>query len=218
MTFMKKRISIISALVVLTAVGATGICWYMFSIPEEVWVTYTNERYGYRVLATEGYGRILEENLAVIEADGASGEVEGKESRVFYFKDIGLGGNDLGFISCYDHDEAQPWPELSNSMSLEDYARTLYAKEILIDVTSVYDRQIILEEIEPILLDGREAYSYVYAREKAGGFDTRVSVITESPEGKKCHIMYAVTYVRTGYDAKMLENKLRWFNSFEWIR
>jgi hypothetical protein len=181
-----------------------------------IWVTYTNEKYGYRVDGTEGYGRILQENLDVIEADGASGEAPGAESRIFYFKDIGIAKNQLGIISCYD--ERQPWPELSTEMPLEEYAQTLFDIEMSIEPSPNYDQKIIISDLDQVSLDGRIAYTYVYGRVKDDRVDIQANTIAENGDGKKCWIRHPITdYVR-GYDAEMLSNRIHWFNSFTWIR
>lgn len=183
---------------------------------EQEWVTYTNEKYGYQISATEKEGRILEENLDVIEADGASGEQPGGESRIFYYKDIGIARNTLGYISCYD--ERQPWPELSNDMPLKEYAQKLYEIEDSLGISPSYERKISIAKLHQVTLDGKDAYTVVEGKIRGDAVDIQAQTITENPEGKKCWIRYSISDHSRGYDAEMLKNRTHWFNSFSWIR
>jgi len=199
-------------------VGIAVTLWATKPAPaDQEWVTYTNDTYGYQIAATEGYGRVLEENLLVIEADvpeGADLDLGG-ESRAFYYNGLEF-ENLLGYISCYD--TYLPWEELSNEMTLKEYAKTLYEIEMSIDMSPNYGQTLPISNFQAVSLGGKNAYSYVYGLERAGVIDIRSNVITENAEGNKCVISYFVTDHINGFNPEMLERRLHWFNSFTWIR
>lgn len=214
----KSLLVVIVATTVLV-IGLLSALWILVfsSSSEQESVTYTNEKYGYQIMATEKDGRILEENLLVIEADVPAGADTnpGGESRIFYFNDIGF-KNQLGIVSCYE--TYQPWDGLSNEMPLQEYAQTLYDMEMAAGPGPNYDRQLVISDLHPTSVDDEEAYTYVYGREGDDIVDVMSATITENPEGKKCWIRYSVTDHHRGFDTKMLEQRTHWFNSFTWIK
>lgn len=176
---------------------------------------YTNEEYGYKVVSQiiPGLNEFLISDIYTNESDSPNTE-KGADYRAFYTNEY---NSLVGTIFCADTTHLQD--NLNNEMSIQKYAETLRNTQLSKEsLPESYDEIISVVDLHETSLGGREAYSYALGFKLGSNIDTNIYTITENPNGKKCVIQYPISDYKDKYNPKVLEMRLKWFNSFEWIK
>lgn len=175
---------------------------------------YTNEEYEYKVVSQiiPELNEFLISDIYTNESDSLDTE-KGADYRAFYTNEY---NSLIGTIFCADTTHLQD--NLNNEMSLQKYADTLHNTQLSNEsLPESYDEIISVVDLHKTSLGGREAYSYALGFKLGSNIDTNIYTITENPNGKKCVIQYPISDYKDKYNPKILEMRLKWFNSFEWV-
>lgn len=176
---------------------------------------YMNEEYGYKVVSQiiPKLNEFLISDIYTNESDSPNTE-KGADYRAFYTNE---NSSLIGTIFCASTTHLQD--NLNNKMSLQEYAETLRNTQLSNEsLQESYDETISIVDLHKTSLDGREAYSYALGSKRGSNIDTNIYTIVENPNGKKCIIQYPIFDYKDNYNPKILEMRLEWLNSFEWIK
>ena len=175
--------------------------------------TYVNEEYGYRVnVGTLGDQRLIVNDIFKNESD-SPGANHGADYKSFQtHKNLAL----IGTIFCANTNHMQD--NLNNEMPINEYAETLRNTQLSKEsLPESYDEIISVIDLHKSSLGEKEAYSYVLGSKRESNIDISVYTIAENSSGKKCVIHYPIFDYKDKYDSQILETRLNWLNSFEWI-
>ena len=103
-------------------------------------------------------------------------------------------------------------------MSIKEYADTLRNTQLSKEsLPESYDKIISVVDLYESRLGGKGAYSYALGSKRGSNTDINVYTVAENPNGKKCVIHYSIFDYKDKADPKILEMRLEWLSSFEWI-
>ena len=177
--------------------------------------TYTNEEYRYKVVS-----QIIPELNEFLISDIYTNESDGPDTkrnadyRAFYTNEY---SNLIGTIFCADTTHLQD--NLNSEMSLREYTETLRNAQLSREsLPESYDEIISIIDLHETSLGGKEAYTYALGSKRGSNIDTNIYTIVENPDGRKCIVQYPISDYEGVYNPKILEMRLKWFNSFEWVK